>query len=210
MKRWSPPVPPSPREQRLLKRLSRTKKLFAFLRLHRHELFNEAFQQELEAMYRPTGAGCEPLPPAMLCMVSLLQAYTRISDAEAVELTIVDARWQMVLDCLGAEAPLISQGALPAFRARLIDAGLDRRLLERTVELAKQTKEFDWKKLPKDLRVAVDSRPFEGAGRVGDTISSAGARLRSRLSGAAVYASLRLCSTSSVRHQPSSQHGLTT
>jgi hypothetical protein len=35
-------------------------------------------------------------------MVSLLQAYTRISDAEAVELTRVDARWQMVLNCLGA------------------------------------------------------------------------------------------------------------
>lgn len=158
----------------LLKRLSRTKKLFAFLRLHRHELFNDAFQQELEAMYRPTGAGCEPLPPAMLCMVSLLQAYTKISDAEAVELTVVDARWQMVLDCLGAESPLVSQGALPAFRARLIAAGLDRRLLERTVELAKQTKEFDWKKLPKDLRVAVDSRPFEGAGRVEDTINLLG------------------------------------
>lgn len=174
MKRWSPPVPPSPREQMLLKRLSRTKKLFAFLRLHRHELFNDAFQQELEGMYRATGAGCEPLPPAILCMVSLLQAYTKISDAEAVELTVVDARWQMVLGCLGAESPLVSQGALPAFRARLIEAGLDRRLLERTVELAKQTKEFDWKKLPKDLRVAVDSRPFEGAGRVEDTINLLG------------------------------------
>jgi hypothetical protein len=174
MKRWTPPVPPSRREQMLLKRLVRTKKLFAFLRLHRHELFNEAFQEELEGMYRSTGAGCDPLPPALLCMVSLLQAYTRISDAEAVELTVVDARWQMVLDCLGAESPLLSQGALPAFRARLIESGLDRRLLERTVELARQTKEFDWKRLPKELRVAVDSRPFEGAGRVEDTINLLG------------------------------------
>jgi hypothetical protein len=174
MKRWTPPISTTRKEQMLLKRLMRTKKLFAFLRLHRHELFSDAFQQELEGMYRTTGAGCEPLPPAVLCMISLLQAYTGMSDAEAVEMTVVDARWQMVLDCLGAESPLISQGALPLFRGRLIGAGLDRRLLERTVELAKQTKEFDWKKLPKELRVAVDSRPLEGAGRVEDTINLLG------------------------------------
>lgn len=174
MTRWNPPVAPTRKEQLLLKRLTRTKKLFAFLRLHRHELFDDEFQAELESMYRSTGAGCEPLPPAVLCMISLLQAYTSTSDAEAVELTVVDARWQMVLDCLGAEKPLVSQGSLPAFRTRLMNAGLDRRLLERTVELAKQTKEFDWKKLPKELRVAVDSRPFEGAGRVEDTINLLG------------------------------------
>jgi hypothetical protein len=174
MERWNPPVETTRKEQLLLKRLTRTKKLFAFLRLHRRELFNDEFQAELEGMYRSTGAGREPVPPAVLCMISLLQAYTDTSDAEAVELTVVDARWQMVLDCMNAESPLVSQGALPAFRSRLIKAGLDRRLLERTVELAKQTKEFDWKKLPKELRVAVDSRPFEGAGRVEDTINLLG------------------------------------
>jgi hypothetical protein len=105
-------------------RLTRTKKLFAFLRLHRHELFTDAFQEELEGMYRKTGAGSEPVPPAVLCMTLLLQAYNGVSDAEAVELTVVDARWQLVLDCLGAEAPLFSQGALVDFRARLISAGL--------------------------------------------------------------------------------------
>jgi len=174
MKRWTPPIATTPKEDMLLQRLTRTRKLFAFLRLHRHELFNETFQQELEGMYRTTGAGTEPLPPALLCMILLLQAYMGISDAEAVELTVVDIRWQLVLDCLGAEAPLVSQGTLPQFRGRLIKAGLDRRLLERTVELAKQTKEFDWKKLPKVLRLAVDSRPFEGAGRVEDTINLLG------------------------------------
>ena len=48
MKRWTPPVPTTRKEQMLLKRLTRTKKLFAFLRLHRHELFDDAFQEELE------------------------------------------------------------------------------------------------------------------------------------------------------------------
>ncbi|MFT5431921.1 MAG: hypothetical protein ACI9OJ_002619, partial [Myxococcota bacterium] len=48
---------------------------------------------------------------------------------------------------------------------------LDRRVLERTVELARSTREFDAKKLPKSLRVAMDSSPLEGAGRVEDTIN---------------------------------------
>jgi hypothetical protein len=47
-------------------------------------------------------------------------------------------------------------------------------LLERTVELARQTKGFDWKKLPKELRVAIDSSPLAGAGRVEDTINLLG------------------------------------
>lgn len=174
MTRWTPPVATTRREDFLLKRLGRTKKLFAFLRLHRHRLFDDGFQEELETMYRNTGAGTAPLPPALLCMVLLLQAYTETSDAEAVELTIVDARWQLVLDCMNSERPVVSQGALQAFRERLITAGLDRRLLERTVELAKETKEFDWKSLPKEVRIAVDSRPLEGAGRVEDTINLLG------------------------------------
>jgi Transposase DDE domain len=48
---------------------------------------------------------------------------------------------------------------------------MDRRLLERTIELARATNEFDWKKLPKTLRVAIDSSPLEDAGRVEDTIN---------------------------------------
>jgi hypothetical protein len=169
--RWNPNPATSSREQLLLKRLVRTKKLFAFLRLHRHELFDETFQAELAQMYRVSGEGKAPVPPALLAMVVLLQAYTQTSDAEAVELSVVDARWQMVLDVAGAEEPAFSQGALQAFRQRLIAHNLDRRLLERTIELAKQTGIFDWRKLPKDLRLAIDSRPLEGAGRVEDTLN---------------------------------------
>ncbi len=154
-----------------MKRLTRTRKLFSFLRIHRRELFDDAFQDELESMYRNTGAGKEAVPPALLAMVVLLQGYQGISDAEAVEMSVVDLRWQLVLDVLGATEPPFSQGALCGFRARLIDHDMDRRLLERTVELARRTKEFDWKRLPKELRVAVDSMPLEGAGRVEDTFN---------------------------------------
>jgi hypothetical protein len=159
IERWNPKRETTRQEEFLLKRLHRTRKLFGFLRRHRHELFDDKFQTELESMYRNTGAGTEPLSPALLAMVVLLQSYLGTSDAEAVELAVVDLRWQMVLGCLGATDPPFSQGALPAFRERLIANDMDRRLLERTVELAKATKEFDWKKLPKTLRVAIDSAP---------------------------------------------------
>jgi hypothetical protein len=165
--RWKPPVAPTRQEQFLLKRLDRVRKLLGFLRVHRHELFDDAFQDELASMYRTTGAGRDALPPAMMAM--LVQGYLGISDAEMVELTVVDLRVQMVLGCLGTEQPAFSQGALQEFRERLIAADLDRRVLERTVELAKRTKAFDYRKLPKTLRVAIDSSPLEGTGRVEDT-----------------------------------------
>jgi hypothetical protein len=78
--------------------LTRTGKLFGFLRDSRRELFSDDFQAELESMYRDTGAGRDPVPPALLAMATLLQAYEGTSDAEAVEMTVVDLRWQMVLD----------------------------------------------------------------------------------------------------------------
>jgi hypothetical protein len=174
MERWNPRTQLSKKEELLMKRLRRTRKLFAFLRLHRQELFDDDFQTELEGMYRNSGAGEEPVAPALLCMGLILQGYLGVSDAEAVELTVVDARWQMVLDCLGAEAPIFGQGTLYEFRQRLVRHNMDRRLLERTRELAKSTKGFDWKKLPKDLRVGVDSRPLLGAGRVEDTFNLLG------------------------------------
>jgi len=168
-----------------MKRLLRTRKLFGFLRAHRSELFDAAFQDELATMYRDSGAGKEPLPPALLAMATLLQAYHGISDAEAVEMTVVDLRWQLVLDVLGADEPAFSQGALFDFRERLIRHDMDRRLLERTVALAERTGAFDPKKLPKELRVAIDSMPLEGAGRVEDTLNLLAHAARKVISAAA-------------------------
>ena len=127
-------------------------------------------------MYRQTGQGQVPQPPALMCMGLLLQAYLQTSDAEAVRLSASDRCWRMVLGTLDADEdePAFSQGGLQQFRERLIATEMDRRLLERTVEVAKRTKGFDPKKTPKTLRVGVDSRPLEGAGRVEDTINLLG------------------------------------
>ena len=155
--RWQPPQVTSKQEEILLKRLCRTRKLFAFLRDCRHELFDEAFQAELETMYRGSDAGTAPVVSALLAMALVLQGYLGVSDAEAVELKVVDLRWQMVLDRLGANEAAFAQKTLVDFRNRLIETDMDRRLLERTIEFARSTKAFDWKKLPKDLRIAIDS-----------------------------------------------------
>src|SRR2546428_4389700 len=95
--RWKPPVAPTRQEQFLLKRLGRVRKLLAFLRVHRHELFDDAFQEELASMYRTTGAGQEALPPALMAMAMLVQGYLGISDATMVELTAADLRLQIGL-----------------------------------------------------------------------------------------------------------------
>ena len=176
MERWKPTVACNPREQRLLRLAGKSRKLFVFLREHRHELFDDAFQEELEAMYRQTGQGEEAQPPALMCMALLLQAYLQTSDAEAVRLSASDRCWRLVLGTLEAvdDEPAFSQAGLQQFRDRLIATDMDRRLLERTVEFAGRTRTFDPKKTPQTLRVAVDSRPLEGAGRVEDTINLLG------------------------------------
>ncbi len=176
MKRWKPAIECSAREQRLLKLAGRSRKLFVFLREHRHEVFDDGFQAELESMYRQSGQGESPQPPGLMCMGLLLQAYLQTSDAEAVRLSASDSCWRMVLGTLnsGDDEPAFSQGGLQQFRDRLISCDMDRRLLERTLEVAGQTGSFDPKKTPRSLRVGVDSRPLEGAGRVEDTINLLG------------------------------------
>jgi len=52
MERWEPSRTYTKKEQFILKRLVTKRRLFAFLRNHRHEIFDEAFQEELETMYR--------------------------------------------------------------------------------------------------------------------------------------------------------------
>ncbi|HEX6509581.1 MAG TPA: IS1182 family transposase [Chloroflexota bacterium] len=170
---WHPPVEPSPTEQTILRLIKRAK-LFVFLRQHRHELFDDAFQQELAAIYKDSSFGHPPVPPAQLALATILQAYTGVSDDEVIEATIMDRRWQLVLDCLDCGHAPFSKGTLVTFRERLIAQTLDRRLIERTVELAARTKAVG----SRQLRAALDSSPLWGAGRVEDTYNLLGHALR--------------------------------
>lgn len=185
-RQWSPPVELTAKERFIASRLKRTGKLFVFLRRHRHELLDEAFREELSGMYHDYPRGTPPKDPALLAMVTLLQAYTQASDAVAVENAVLDKRWQLVLDCLDCEGPIFSQGVLVDFRNRLIAHDMDRRLLERTVELARATGGFGYKA----LRLALDSAPLWGAGRVEDTFNLIGHAMEVVVECAAVVAGL--------------------
>jgi len=68
---WSPPVALSPAEQKVAARAAPRKKLFVFLRQIRGELFDDAFQEELLEMYRQTGAGKPPVPPALASVAAV-------------------------------------------------------------------------------------------------------------------------------------------
>lgn len=152
---WQPPVALSEQEEQIVKWIRRAK-LFVFLRLHRHEVFDESFQQELAALYQPSKRGHPPGAPAQLALAVILQAYTGVSDDEVIEVTLIDRRWQFVFDCLDADQAPFSKGTFVAFRKRLTEAQMDRRLIERTIELASQTQEVG----SRPLHAALDSSPL--------------------------------------------------
>src|SRR3989441_8160729 len=170
---WKPPVELSQQEEQIVKKI-RKAKLFVFLRHHRHELFDEAFQEELASLYRKAERGHPPVAPALLALALILEAYTGVSDDEVIEATVMDRRWQLVLDCLDTEQAPFSKGTLVAFRQRLIEAHMDRRLVERTIEIAAQSQAFG----SRVLRAALDSSPLWGAGRIEDTCNLVGHALK--------------------------------
>src|SRR5947209_4832673 len=170
---WQPPVELSQQEERIVKKI-RKAKLFVFLRRHRHELLDEPFQQELASLYRKAERGQPPVSPAMLALALILEAYMGVSDDEVIEATVMDRRWQLVLDCVDADQAPFSKGTLVAFRQRLIEALMDRRLIERTIQIANQSQAFG----SRALRAALDSSPLWGAGRVEDTYNLLGHALK--------------------------------
>jgi hypothetical protein len=170
---WKPPVTLTQQEEHSVTKI-RKARLFVFLRHHRHELFDEAFQEELASLYRPAERGHPPVTPAMLALALILEAYTGVSDDEGISATVMDRRWQLVLDCLDCEHAPFGKGTLVAFRQRLIAVQMDRRLIERTIEIATHSQAFG----PRALRAAIQSSPLWGAGRVEDTHNLVGHALK--------------------------------
>jgi Transposase DDE domain/Transposase domain (DUF772) len=173
---WQPPVELSAAEQAIAQRIKRAK-LFVFLRAIRHELFDEKLQNELNQMYQDSAVGQPPVPPAQVALTMIIQAYTGASDDEAIEAMTMDRRWQLVLDCLECEQAPFSKATLVRGRQALIQHRLERRLIERTIELAAKTGGFG----SRQLRAALDSSPLWGAGRVEDTYNLLGHALKKAL-----------------------------
>jgi hypothetical protein len=194
---WHPPVQLSPAEQTIISRIKRAK-LFIFLRHNRHELFNDEFQAELAKIFKESTVGQCPVPPAQLALALILQAYTGISDDEVIEVLMMDRRWQLVIDCHDCHKPPFSKGTFVQFRKVLIDKGLDQRLVERTVEIAKKRGGFSSGR----LRAALDSSPLWGAAKVEDTYNLLGHTLKKALR---VMADAQGCALADVAAQTGTQ-----
>jgi Transposase DDE domain/Transposase domain (DUF772) len=136
--------------------------------------------------------------PALLALATIVQAYTGASDDEVIEASVMDRRWQLVLDCLETEEAPFSKGTLIAFRQRLIQANMDRRLIERTMEVARQAGAFG----AGVLRAALDSSPLWGAGRVEDTYNLLGHALRKALGVIAVQQGWELADLATAAKAP--------
>ncbi len=180
---WNPPIALTPAEQKIVARTRKTRKFLVFLRERRHELLDADFQNTLAQSSSADPGGKAPVEVGLLALATLLQASCNVGDRDAVELTVMDKRWQMVLDCLGAEQPPFSQGTLCNFRMRRIAHNLDKTLLDRTVALAEKTGGFG----ARQLRAVLDSTPLFGAGRVEDTLNLLGHALR-KAAGLAAHA----------------------
>ena len=172
-----PPIELSDPEALIIKRIKRAK-LFTFLRLNRSFIFNDEFQEELATIFKDSTVGQSPVPPAQLALAIILQAYLGISDDEVIEEMVMDQRWQLVLDCLNCETPPFSKATLVRFRKSLIKKEMAQRLIDRTVEIAKQKSGFG----SSQLKAADNSSPLWGAGQVEDTYNLLGHALRKAVS----------------------------
>lgn len=184
--KWGAPVPCSDEETAVLK-LCKKQKLWRFLREHRHLILDEEVREALRGLYSDSGRGRRPESPERLALAMLLQVAFEVADHEVPTLTVVDRRWQMVLDGLGESTPAFSQGTVFDFRERARASGLMRVLLERTVAIARETRGFGHKR----LRAVFDSSPLVGAGRVEDTFNLLGHAIHDLVSVAAKEAGRR-------------------
>ena len=174
---WNPPVELSTSEQKVAQRI-RKAKLFLFLRHIRHELFDIEFQQELARIFKDSSVGLCPVPPAQIALAIILQAYTGVSDDEAIEAMVMDRRWQarFRLPRVANKRPM-DKGTLVRFRAALIAKEGDRQLIDRTIEMAQMRQGYS----SRALKAALDSSPLWGAARVEDTYNLLGHALRKAL-----------------------------
>ena len=110
----------------------------------------------------------------LLALATLLQAYGHVGDRDAVELTVMDKRWQLVLGCLGAEQGPFSQGTLFNFRMRLIAHDLDRLCWSARSRWRRKLGGFG----ARQLRAVLDSTPVLRHRQVEDTLNLLGHALR--------------------------------
>ena len=133
---------------------------YAFLGLHGRKLFSD---EDFAAIYCED-FGRPSVPPSTLAIALLLQAYDKVSDAEATERARYDVRWKVALRAQIDEQPF-AKSTLQLFRSQLLIHDKARAIFERSLQFARETGYLKGRK----ARVAVDSTHILGRGAVEDT-----------------------------------------
>ena len=126
----------------------------------RGQLFRD---EDFADLYGPDN-GRTSWPPSLLATALWLQAYDKVSDAEARARAVFDLRWKVALG-VDLEAQPFAQSRLQQFRAQLILLAKIGAVFQRSLELARESGLWPGRL----LQLALDATPILGRGAVKDT-----------------------------------------
>jgi len=133
---------------------------YGFLSLHRGKLFSD---EQFASLYCQEN-GRTSVPPSLLAVALLLQAYDKVSDEEAVNRCLYDMRWKVALG-IGMEDRPFVKSTLQLFRSQLIVHDKAREIFLRSLEEARRCGFLKRGK----KKLVIDTTPIFGKGQVEDT-----------------------------------------
>ena len=133
---------------------------YGHIAANRHRLFRD----EDFAMLYCHSNGRESVPPSLLAIALLLQAYEKLSDERATRSAKVDIAWKVAMG-IDLEAVPFAKSTLQLFRAQLLIHGQAGAIFQASLEEAKRHGFLGKKK----MTVAIDTTPIFGKGAVKDT-----------------------------------------
>ncbi len=133
---------------------------YGFLASMRGQLFRD---EEFAELYCRDN-GRDSVPPSLLATALLLQAYDKVSDAEAKQRADFDIRWKVGLGIEVEDRPF-AKSTLQLFRAQLILHDRVRAIFQCSLQYARQTGYLKGRR----MKAAVDTTYILGRGAVRDT-----------------------------------------
>ena len=124
----------TPEERKIVARTRKAKICLYSLRERRHELLDTALQDTLHPSHYeiPDLVVKRQWKPGVGPRYTVAGLLQREHNRDAVALTVMDKRWQMVLDCLEAAPPPFSQGSLFNFHMHVLHTNLGQDFVERS------------------------------------------------------------------------------
>ncbi len=133
---------------------------YGLLASMRGQLFRD---EEFAKLYCPDN-GRDSVPPSLLATALLLQAYDKVSDAEAKERADFDIRWKAALGIEVEDKPF-AKSTLQLFRAHLILHEKVHEIFQRSLRFARESGYLKGRR----MKVALDTTNILGRGAVKDT-----------------------------------------